>query len=172
MTGKQPADHFPASAAEAENQEEIVLSPMTMEDYDGVRALWMTIRGFGIRALDDSREDVCRFLERNPTTSVVARAGDRIVGSILCGSDGRQGSLYHVCVAEAWRRQGIGTRMVGYCMKALREMGINKVALIAFARNDAGNAFWKQIGWKQGNVNYYEFVLNEKNITRFIGEEA
>jgi len=172
MTEKLTADHFPASAAEAENQEEIVLSPMTMEDYDGVRALWMTIRGFGIRALDDSREDVCRFLERNPTTSVVARAGDRIVGSILCGSDGRQGSLYHVCVAEAWRRQGIGTRMVGYCMKALREMGINKVALIAFARNDAGNAFWKQIGWKQGNVNYYEFVLNEKNITRFIGEEA
>jgi len=172
MTEKLTADHFPASAAEAENQEEIVLSPMTMEDYDGVRALWMTIRGFGIRALDDSREDVCRFLERNPTTSVVARAGDRIVGSILCGSDGRQGSLYHVCVAEAWRRQGIGTRMVGYCMKALREMGINKVSLIAFARNDAGNAFWKQIGWKQGNVNYYEFVLNEKNITRFIGEEA
>ena len=132
----------------------------------------MTIQGFGIRALDDSPEDVCRFLERNPTTSVVARADGRIVGSILCGSDGRQGSLYHVCVARAYRRRGIGTSMVGYCMKALRDMGINKVALIAFSRNDVGNAFWKKIGWKQGDVNYYEFVLNEKNITRFIGEEA
>ena len=151
--------------------EAIEIRPMTAADYDGVRALWLTIRGFGIRALDDSREDVERFIERNPTTSVVALAGERIVGSILCGSDGRQGALYHVCVAEGYRRRRIGTNMVGYCMQRLREMGINKVALIAFARNDVGNAFWRQIGWKRSDVNYYEFVLNERNITRFIGEE-
>ena len=67
---------------------------MTTADYDDVRALWMTISGFGIRALDDSREDVERFIRRNPTTSVVAEMDGKIVGSILCGSDGRQGSLY------------------------------------------------------------------------------
>ena len=151
--------------------DEVTITPMTAGDYDAVRALWLTIRGFGIRALDDSREDIERFLARNPTTSVVARAGGRVIGSILCGSDGRQGALYHVCVAAEYRRQGIGTRMVGQCMQRLREMGINKVALIAFSGNSAGNAFWQQIGWKKCGVNYYEFVLNEKNITRFIGEE-
>ena len=144
---------------------------MREEDYDDVRALWLTIRGFGIRALDDSREDVVRFIRRNPTTSVVARADGRIVGSILCGSDGRQGALYHVCVARDYRRRGIGTRMVGHCMERLREMGINKVSLIAFVDNSAGNAFWRQIGWKKCDVNYYEFVLNKDNITRFIGED-
>ncbi len=149
------------------------IMPMTEDDYDDVRALWMTIRGFGIRALDDSREDVQRFIRRNPTTSVVARMDGRIVGSILCGSDGRQGALYHVCVAREYRRRGIGTQMVGYCMHQLRLMGINKVSLIAFASNDVGNAFWKQIGWtRKSDVNYYEFVLNEQNITRFIGEEG
>ena len=56
-------------------------------------------------------------------------------------------------------------------MERLREMGINKVALIAFANNDVGNAFWKQIGWKRSDVNYYEFTLNADNITRFIGED-
>ena len=151
---------------------EVRIRPMLEEDYDDVRALWMTIRGFGIRALDDSREDVTRFIRRNPTTSVVAQADGQIVGSILCGSDGRQGALYHVCVARAYRRQGIGTRMVGYCMERLREMGINKVALIAFANNDGGNAFWRRIGWKKCDVNYYEFVLNEKNITQFIGADS
>ena len=151
---------------------EIDIMPMKPEDYDDVRALWMTIRGFGIRALDDSREDVQRFIRRNPTTSVVARMDGRIVGSILCGSDGRQGALYHVCVAREYRRRGIGTQMVGYCMHQLRLMGINKVSLIAFTSNDAGNAFWKQIGWtRKSDVNYYEFVLNEQNITRFIGED-
>ena len=153
--------------------EKYSIMPMTEDDYDDVRALWMTIRGFGIRALDDSREDVQRFIRRNPTTSVVARMDGRIVGSILCGSDGRQGSLYHVCVAREFRRRGIGTKMVGYCMQQLKLMGINKVSLIAFTRNDAGNAFWKQIGWtRKTDVNYYEFVLNEQNITRFIGEEG
>ena len=151
--------------------EEIRILPMREEDYDAVRALWMTIQGFGIRALDDSREDVVRFIRRNPTTSVIAEADGKIVGSILCGSDGRQGALYHVCVAKKYRRQGIGTRMVAYCMRRLKEMGINKVSLIAYTSNDAGNAFWKQIGWKRSDVNYYEFVLNEKNITHFIGED-
>ena len=153
--------------------EQYTIMPMTEADYDDVRALWMTIRGFGIRALDDSREDVQRFIRRNPTTSVVARMDGKIVGSILCGSDGRQGALYHVCVAREYRRRGIGTHMVGYCMHQLRLMGINKVSLIAFAYNDVGNAFWKHIGWtRKGDVNYYEFVLNEKNITRFIGEDT
>ena len=126
--------------------DEVRIQPMTVDDYDEVRALWMTISGFGIRTLDDSPADIRRFILRNPTTSVVARVGNRIVGSILCGSDGRQGSLYHVCVAREYRRRGIGTKMVGYCMQQLKLMGINKVSLIAFIRNDAGNAFWKQIG--------------------------
>ena len=152
--------------------DQLSIRPMTIGDYEEVRALWMTIRGFGILALDDSREDIERFILRNPTTSVVARMNGRIVGSILCGSDGRQGSLYHVCVAKEYRRRHIGTQMVGWCMHQLRALGINKVALIAFPSNDAGNAFWKQIGWRQSDVNYYEFVLNEKNITRFIGEEG
>ena len=152
--------------------ETVRILPMTTADYDDVRALWMTISGFGIRALDDSREDVERFIRRNPTTSVVAEMDGKIVGSILCGSDGRQGSLYHVCVAKAYRRHGIGTQMVVYCMRELKKMGINKVSLIAFSSNEGGNAFWQQIGWKKADVNYYEFVLNEKNITQFIGEDA
>ena len=153
--------------------DEVRIQPMTVNDYDEVRALWMTISGFGIRTLDDSPADIRRFILRNPTTSVVARIGNRIVGSILCGSDGRQGALYHVCVAREFRRKGIGTRMVGYCMQQLKLMGINKVSLIAFTKNDAGNAFWKQIGWiRKTDVNYYEFVLNKENITQFIGDET
>ena len=73
---------------------------MTIEDYQGVHDLWMTIKGFAIRSIDDSKEGVASFLKRNPTTSVVAVADGKIVGSILCGHDGRRGCLYHVCVDE------------------------------------------------------------------------
>ncbi len=149
----------------------VVIRPMRMSDYEEVHALWMTIQGFGIRAIDDGEEDVERFIRRNPETSVVAVTDGRIVGSILCGSDGRQGTLYHVCVARDYRRMGIGRQMVGYCMRQLREMRINKVSLVAFTSNQVGNAFWKGIGWKKReDFYYYDFILNEKNITRFIGE--
>ena len=149
------------------------IRPMEPGDYDKVHRLWLSIRGFGIRSIDDSREDIERFLKRNPTTSVVACQGERIVGAILCGHDGRQASFYHVCVTKSCRRQGIGTRMVIYCMNTLKEQKINKIALIAFTKNDAGNAFWKHIGWTcRQDCNYYEFALNEANITRFIENET
>ena len=141
---------------------------MTIDDYDGVYALWKKIKGFGIRSIDDSREGVERFLKRNPTTSVVAVEDGKVVGSILCGHDGRRGCLYHVCVDEAYRRHGIGKDMVVYAMKALQEEKINKVSLIAFTQNDIGNAFWKEIGWtRREDLNYYDFTLNEENITAF-----
>ena len=58
--------------------------------------------------------------------------------------------------------------MVVFCMHALREEKISKVSLIAFTTNDAGNAFWKEIGWvRRGDLNYYDFTLNEENVVRF-----
>ena len=141
---------------------------MTIEDYESVHALWMTIKGFAIRSVDDSKEGVERFLMRNPTTSVVAESDGRIIGAILCGHDGRRGCLYHVCVHPDHRRRGIGKAMVVFCMNALKKEKINKVSLIAFTANDIGNAFWKTIGWtKREDLNYYDFVLNTENIVEF-----
>ena len=141
---------------------------MTIDDYEGVHALWMTIKGFAIRSIDDSKEGVELFLKRNPTTSVVAEKDGDIVGAILCGHDGRRGCLYHVCVREDSRMQGIGKAMVVFCMERLKEEKISKVSLIAFTANDVGNAFWRCIGWtKREDLNYYDFVLNTENIVAF-----
>ena len=121
-----------------------IIRAMTVEDYDQLHALWMRIKGFGIRSIDDSKEGVERFLKRNPTTSVIAEIDGKV---------------------------GIGKSMVAYAMSALKEEHINKITLIAFTKNDIGNTFWNTIGWtKRPDVNYYEFVLNEENITAFIEE--
>ena len=121
----------------------LTIRAMKIEDYEGVHKLWMTIHGFAIRSIDDSKEGVERFLKRNPTTSVVAVVDGEIVGAILCGHDGRRGCLYHVCVREDMRMKGIGKAMVVFCMERLKEEQISKVSLIAFSSNDIGNAFWK-----------------------------
>ncbi|MCI8635428.1 MAG: GNAT family N-acetyltransferase [Eubacterium sp.] len=141
---------------------------MQMEDYANVYRLWMGIKGFGIRSIDDSKEGVERFLRRNPTTSIVAETDRGIVGAILCGHDGRRGCFYHVCVEEGYRKHGIGKAMAVAAMKALQVERINKVCLIAFADNEVGNQFWKSVGWTfRQDLNYYDFTLNEENITKF-----
>ena len=146
--------------------------PMTIEDYENVYALWNSIPGFAIRSIDDSKEGVARFLKRNPDTSVVAVKDGKVIGAILCGNDGRRGCFYHVCVDKDYRRHGIGKDMVVHCMNALKKEGINKVSLIAFTKNDVGNAFWKSIGWtKREDLNYYDFTLNTENIIAYIGED-
>lgn len=146
------------------------LRAMTIDDYDEVYRIWLGIKGFGIRSIDDSREGIDRFLKRNPTTSVVATVDGKIVGAILCGHDGRRGCFYHVCVEEHFRMHGIGKDMAVYCMRALQEEQVNKVNLIAFKSNALGNQFWKGAGWTfREDLNYYDFTLNEANITRFNG---
>ena len=145
-----------------------MLSIMTIDDYEQVYALWKKIHGFGIRSVDDSKEGIARFLKRNPDTSVVAVEDGKIVGAILCGHDGRRGCMYHVCVDADYRMRGIGKSMVVFAMEALKKEKISKVSLIAFTKNDIGNAFWKEIGWtKRLDLNYYDFTLNEENITAF-----
>jgi hypothetical protein len=53
-------------------------------------------------------------------------------------------------------------------MDALKKEKINKVSLIAFTKNDIGNAFWHHVGWVQReDLNYYDFVLNSANIEAF-----
>lgn len=144
------------------------IRPMTIADYDAVYELWQSIHGFGIRSIDDSKEGVERFLNRNQGISVVAEVDGRIVGAILCGHDGRRGCLYHVCVHENYRKCGIGKSMVVACMRALQAEGVNKVSIIAFKINEIGNHFWKEEGWTfRDDINYYDFTLNEANITRF-----
>lgn len=150
------------------NTENFSLRVMQIEDYENIYKLWMTIDGFGIRSIDDSYEGVERFIKRNPTTSVVAECDGKLVGAILCGHDGRRGCLYHVCVHKEYRKRGIGKAMVVFCMKALQAEQINKVSLIAFKSNVVGNAFWKSAGWTfREDLNYYDFTLNEENITKF-----
>lgn len=148
---------------------DILIREMVPEDYPAVFQLWENIKGFGIRSIDDSQEGVIRFLKRNPTTSAVAVQNGRIVGDILCGHDGRTGYFYHVCVSEKYRKHGVGYKMARFCMAALRREGINKISLIAFKSNVVGNAFWQGLGWNcRDDVNVYEFVLNEENMTKFV----
>lgn len=124
-----------------------MIRTMTIGDYEGVYALWLSCKGMGLNDVDDSREGIARYLARNPNTCKVAEENDGIVGVIMAGHDGRRGFIYHTSVSPACRRQGIGSLLVDAALEALRLEGVTKVALVAFSRNETGNAFWEKKGF-------------------------
>lgn len=123
---------------------------MKIDDYDGVYALWMSCVGMGLNNLDDSREGIQKFLLRNLETCFVAEE-DGIAGVILAGNDGRRGYIYHTSVHPQYRHQQIGSKLVEAAITALKQEGINKVALVVFDRNEIGNAFWEKQGFTVRN---------------------
>lgn len=137
------------------------IRPMTIADYDAVYALWMSCTGMGLNNLDDSHDGIERFLVRNPDTCFVAEDGG-IVGVILVGSDGRRGYIYHTAVHPDCRHRGIGSALVECALYALRSIGIYKCALVVFARNTDGNAFWERLGFTvREDLVYRNLTLTE-----------
>lgn len=120
---------------------------MKLSDYETVYALWLSCKGMGLNDLDDSRTGIEKFLKRNPETCFVAEINDKLIGVIMAGNDGRRGYIYHTAVHPDFRNQGIARTLVETVMKALKECGISKVALVVFERNQDGNVFWEKLGF-------------------------
>ncbi|EFU22272.1 acetyltransferase, GNAT family [Streptococcus anginosus F0211] len=120
---------------------------MVEEDYDQVYQLWLSCAGMGLNDLDDSKEGIARFLQRNPQTCLVAVENQTIIGAILVGSDGRRASIYHTAVHPNYRRRGIARQLVETVLTVLDDLKIHKVALVVFKRNTEGNQFWERLGF-------------------------
>ena len=133
---------------------------MSIHDYDGVYNLWINTPGMGLNTTDDSREGIAKYLKRNPTTSFVAECEGTIIGVIMAGHDGRRGYIHHTAVLPTYRNQGIAKKLVDSAMSALDEEGINKVALVAFKKNELGNSFWENRGFTDRD----DLVYRNKNI--------
>ena len=122
------------------------IAPMGITDFEAVHQLWQVTEGVGLNE-SDSQPNIAAFLERNPGLSFVARQGNEVVGAVLCGHDGRRGYMHHLAVAKAWRRRGIGRKLVEACLSRLRGLGITKCNIFLYADNAPGEQFWQHDGW-------------------------
>lgn len=119
---------------------------MDHDDYQMVLALWESCEGVGLSEAD-SEPNIRLFLDRNPGLSYIVCEGDRVIGAILCGEDGRRGYLHHLAVHPAYRRRGIGGNLVRHCLRALAQKHIHKCHLFIFSDNFKGIDFWESEGW-------------------------
>lgn len=145
--------------------DEVNIRIMKIDDYEEVYALWLSCSGMGLNNLDDSKDGINKFLQRNPETCFVAETGNRIVGVIIAGNDGRRGYIYHTAVSSDYRNKKIASGLVNKALSALKAEGINKTALVVFDKNKAGNEFWEKLGFSvRDDLIYRDFTL--KDMTR------
>ena len=121
---------------------------MTLADYDEVLALWNSCQG--VRA-NETRDELERILKRNEGLCSVIRRGSELAAAVLACHDGRRGYLYHLAVAEPFRRHGLGRLLVQHSLDRLQAEGISRCTIFLQRGNAVGEAFWKRIGWRERN---------------------
>jgi ribosomal protein S18 acetylase RimI-like enzyme len=124
----------------------VLIQEMSIQDYNEIRALWQESEGIELSEVD-SKDDITRFLERNPGLSFVARDNAQLVGVVLCSHDGRRGYIDQLAVRKSHRRQGIGKGLVDRCLFNLMRSGIHKWHLFVLEDNQDAIAFWNKLGW-------------------------
>ena len=118
-------------------------------DYEQVTSLWQCCEGIGLHSDIDSEYGVGTYLARNSGLSFAAVRDGQIIGTVLCGHDGRRGYLHHLAVVQEHRRSGVGTALVDKALGALRQKGIRKCHSFVFCENRAALEFWRTLGWAQ-----------------------
>lgn len=140
------------------------IKQVTIDDYDAVYELWQSTEQSrrALNPIDDSREGIDRYLKRNPNTCFAAIKGNKIIGVILTGHDGRRAIIHHLCVHPDYRRSGIAARLLSLAEDALKKEGIQKIFCLVFKDNDVANAFWEEQGYSlRTNLNYRNKSLND-----------
>lgn len=119
-----------------------------IDDYDASVALWKLMEGRIEVAEGDAREEIRGYLMRNPGLSRVAEEDGTIIGSVLCGHDGRRGFIYHLAVAPTYQGRGVGKLLVGECIALLRAAGITRSLILVARDNSTAHSFWLRSGWE------------------------
>ncbi len=137
------------------------IAPLNICHYDKIITLWK--KDPNIRLSEaDTKENIGFFLKRNKKTNYIVKDGTRVVGTILCGNDGRRGYFHHVYIEEAYRNAGLGKRLVALCEGKLKKIGITKIHIFVLPGNIKGQAFWEQSGFYRRSEN--EICMFSKDI--------
>ena len=120
---------------------------MHLSDYEQALQLWQSLPGMGLSSADE-KENIRVFLQKNPRTCFVALKDRNLIGTILGGSDGRRGYIYHLAVQQSEQNKGVGKKLMDLCLNEFKTSGIQKCHIFVISDNAEGIAFWKKAGWQ------------------------
>ena len=126
---------------------------MTLADHRRAYKIWKKSKGICVVA-EDSRGGIALYLSRNRGLCFVATIDGRVVGTVLCGHDGRRGILRHLAIVPAFRNRGTGSALAARCLVALSKQGIRKCNLYVMRDNPSGMQFWERMGYRMLDDDY------------------
>jgi ribosomal protein S18 acetylase RimI-like enzyme len=124
---------------------ERLIRPMQAHDIPACLELWREVEGIVLRDESDNAPALETFLLRNPGLNFVAEDDTQIIGSILCGHDGRRAHLYHLAVRQGLRRTRCATALFDASLQAIRAAGVTRCHAYVRARNFTALKFWSSV---------------------------
>lgn len=121
---------------------------LDINDYEKLLLFWKSIKGLGI-GLGDSKENIKKFIAKNPNSNFQIKKNGEVIGTILCGNDGRRGYIYHLAIHKNFRKQSLGSRLVNTVLNNLKKEGITKCHVMIFNENRDGLEFWKKVNFDE-----------------------
>jgi ribosomal protein S18 acetylase RimI-like enzyme len=122
---------------------------MRASDIPDALDFWHGAPGVGLSEDADHPAALETFLQANASTCFALCEGDRLIGTVMAGSDGRRGYIYHLAVHSDFQRRGWGRALLRRAVDALGERGISKVHLFVFTANETAIEFYQRIGWSE-----------------------
>jgi ribosomal protein S18 acetylase RimI-like enzyme len=118
-----------------------------------------------------SRTTMSEMLSLPGAESQLAVASQVPVGFIVFVTDGEHGHILTIDVLGPWRRQGVGSALIGKAEERLTALGASEIGLETATDNAPAIAFWLRRGYcSRGKLkNYYRRGQHAYYMTRALG---
>ena len=106
--------------------DETIIQAMKELDIDQVLKLWNAIFDQSFLESSVTKEDLIKYIKRNPDVSSVACTSDgKVIGALLCGHDVIRGFIYHIAIYNEYRVSEIRKRMIDHSLLMLKKVLLN-----------------------------------------------
>jgi ribosomal protein S18 acetylase RimI-like enzyme len=123
---------------------------MNIDHYESALELWKQTEEI-ILTIGDSKDALNFYLRCNPGLSFVCidKENNSLVGTILCGHDGRRGFIYHLAVKKEYRNRSISKKLLSLSLAKLKQEGIDRCITMVKDFNESAGKFWQNAGWTE-----------------------
>jgi ribosomal-protein-alanine N-acetyltransferase len=116
-----------------------------------------------------SEEDFIRCLRQRNCIGMVAERGDRVAGFMIYELHRSRLHVLNFAVASAFRRQGVGSQMIGKLVGKLSAQRRTRVTLEVRETNLAAQVFFRSQGFRAVSVlrDYYEDTTEDAYLMQY-----
>lgn len=124
------------------------IQPMDESDLDSVIQMGIQVPelAFGIW---ENKILLQRAICTNPSTMLIARSDEQVIGFLIGGSFGVRGTISHIYVKDEYARFGVGGALVKGALEGMADSGVRRVPIMLTAGNDRAFDFWSKVGFKE-----------------------